>query len=167
MSPNDTAEPAAPAPRVFLVVVDDSQEWRTALRFACRRAVLLKARIALLRVTEPDDYAHWMSVGAVIREEKREEAERLLQRVARSVNEMTRSMPVLIVRDGSLREEIVRLIEEMPSICGLVLAASPSADGPGPLIQHFTGKRAGRMRVPVTIVPGGLTDAEVDALTAA
>ena len=158
--------PAGGPPRVFLVVVDDSQEWRTALRFACRRAVLLRARIALLRVIEPDEYDNWMNVGAVMREEQREEAERLLQRIARSVNELAHSMPVLIVREGVGREEVARLIEEMPSICGLVLGASAGADGPGPLIQHFTGKRAGRLRVPVTIVPGGLTDAEVDSLTA-
>ncbi len=175
MTDNDAASDTPPSagepgggrpPRVFLVVVDDSQEWRTALRFACRRAVVLQARIALLRVLEPDEYDNWMNVGAVMREEQREQAERLLQRIARSVNELAQTMPVLIVREGIAREEVTKLIEEMPGICGLVLGASPSADGPGPLIQHFTGKRIGRLRVPVTIVPGGLSDEDIDDLTA-
>ena len=38
-------------------------------------------------------------------------------------------------------------------------------DGPGPLVAHLVNKVAGRLRVPVTIVPGSLDDAQLAALT--
>ena len=41
--------------RVFLVVVDESEEMQVALRFACRRAQHTGGRVALLYVIEPAD----------------------------------------------------------------------------------------------------------------
>ena len=46
-----------------------------------------------------------------------------------------------------------------------MLAAGTGPEGPGPLIAHLTGKQVARMRVPITIVPGGLTLDQVDALS--
>ncbi|MFZ0693929.1 MAG: universal stress protein, partial [Alphaproteobacteria bacterium] len=75
------------------------------------------------------------------------------------------SMPVLHIREGSRRDELLALIEEDPSISVLVLAASTKPSGPGPLIAALTGKFINKVRVPVTIVPGNLTDAQIAALT--
>ena len=65
--------------RVFLVVVDDSEEMKVALHFACRRAKTSGGRIALLHVQEPADFQHWMAVGDIMREEARTEGEEVLQ----------------------------------------------------------------------------------------
>ena len=46
-----------------------------------------------------------------------------------------------------------------------MLGASLDKRGPGPLIQALTSKFIGRLRVPVTIVPGNLTNEEVDSIT--
>ncbi len=161
-----TATPAAAeAPRIFLVVVDETEEWRAALRYACRRAVHTEGRVALLRVVEPAEFQHWMAVEEVIREERRQEAEQQLQRVAKQVIEATGRMPALLIREGSKRDELMRLIDEDPTISVLVLGANPSSEGPGPLIQYLATKRFGRMPIPVTIVPGGLSEDRIDALT--
>jgi len=45
----------------------------------------------------------------------------------------------------------------------LVLAAGTAKEGPGPLVSAFVG-RAGANPIPITIVPGGLSDSEIDAL---
>lgn len=155
---------AAPSERIFLVVVDDTVEWRAALRFACRRAAHTGGRVALLHVVEPSDFQPWMTVAEVIREERRQEAEQLLQRIAKEVNQLAGSVPVLFVREGPLRDNLLKLIDEEPSISILVLGANPGSEGPGPLIQHLTSKRIGQLRIPVTIVPGNLTDDQIDAL---
>ena len=47
----------------------------------------------------------------------------------------------------------------------LVLGAGTNADGPGPLVSLLVGKMAGQMRVPVTVVPGNLSDEQLDQLT--
>lgn len=150
--------------RVFLVVVDDTEEWHAALHFVCRRALHTGGRVALLHVIEPAEFQHWMSVEEVMREERRQEAERLLQRVAKQVNDETGTMPELHVREGVRHEELVSLIEEQPSISVLVLGASTSNEGPGPLIQFLTTKAMGRLRIPITILPGGLTDDQIDSI---
>lgn len=162
----DKPEPAAgPQPvRIFLVVIDDTDDWRAALRFACRRAEHTGGRVALLRVVEPAEFQHWMAVEQVIREERRQEAEQLLQRVARDVIEITGTLPVLHLREGALREEMMKLIDEEPTLSILVLGANPSKDGPGPLVQYMASKGIGRLRIPLTIVPGGLSPDELDTL---
>lgn len=151
-------------PRVFLVVVDDSDEWQAALRFACLRASHTNGRVALLAVIEPTEFQHWSAVEDMMRSEVRQEAEMLLQRVAKSVNDLTGNLPILFLREGSRHEELVKLIDEEPTISILVLGAKPGKDGPGPLIQFLTTSRIGSLRIPVTIVPGKLTDREIDSL---
>ena len=147
----------APAERVFLVVVDESAEMKVALRYACRRARKTGGRVALLYVLEPADYQHWVAVGDLMREERRATAERLLQRLAAKVNIWTGSIPVLFVREGNTIDELIKLVDEEPSISIIVLAASIGPKAPGPLINALASKHIGRLRVPLTIVPGDLT----------
>lgn len=154
-----------PSSRVFLVVVDDSPEMRAALRFACRRARSSDGQVALLRVIEPAEYQQFASIGKLMQAEAREAAEELLDRLAGEVNNLSGHVPVLFVREGEPREELLKVITEEPSISVLVLAADTSSKGPGPLITALTGKYMGKMRVPVTIVPGSLTDDQIDQIT--
>ncbi|HEU6441817.1 MAG TPA: universal stress protein, partial [Microvirga sp.] len=46
----------------------------------------------------------------------------------------------------------------------LVLAAGSGKEGPGPLVSTLAGKAASTFPVPIVIVPGNLTDEEIDAL---
>lgn len=154
-----------PTNRVFLVVVDDSPEMQAALRFACRRAQHSAGRVALLRVIEPTEYEHFASIGNLMRAEAREAAEELLNRLAADVNQMSGQLPVLFVREGDPRDELIRLISEEPSISVLVLAADTGPGGPGPLVTALTGKYIGKLRVPLTLVPGSLTPEQIDDIT--
>jgi len=154
---SETDEAAPPTERVFLVVIDESAEMKVALRYACRRARKTGGRVALLYVLEPADYQHWVAVGDLMREERRAAAERLLQRLAAKVNVWIGSFPVIYVREGNPVEELIKLTEEEPSISILVLGAAVGPKGPGPLISTLAGKHIGRLRVPLTIVPGDLT----------
>jgi len=157
--------PEPTSPRVFLVVVDESEELRAALRYAARRAARTGGRVALLYVIEPMELQHWIAIEDLAREERREEAEELLERLCGEVAEIAGSMPIVHIREGRRQDQLVALINEDPSISILVLAAGTGADGPGPLIGFLTGKAAARLRIPITIVPGGLTAAEIDAVS--
>ncbi|MEO1227091.1 MAG: universal stress protein [Pseudomonadota bacterium] len=150
--------------RVFLVVVDETDEWRAALRFACRRAEHTGGRVALLHVIEPADFQHWMAVEEVMRAELREEAEQLMDRIATEVNEAAGTVPIIYLREGKVREELLALIDEEPNISILVLGASTQSEGPGPLIQYLMTKGVSRLRIPVTVVPGSLAEADIDKL---
>ncbi|OIR07965.1 universal stress protein family protein [mine drainage metagenome] len=161
----DRRKPPAKTNRTFLVVVDDTEEMRAALRYACRRARNTGGRVALLRVLEPSEMRHYAAIGDLIRDEARAAAESLLEKLAAEIGETSGEMPAFHVREGLARDELLGLINEDPSISILVLAAGTGKDGPGPLVSALTGKYVNKLRVPVTIVPGTLSDADIDALT--
>ena len=152
-------------PRVFLVVVDESEELQTALHYAARRAAHTGGRLALLYVIEPSELQHWISIEKLAHEEQREEAEQLLQRLCEEIAPVAGTMPIVFIREGHRRDELLALIAEEPSISILVLAAGTGPEGPGPLISYLTGKPAARLRIPITIVPGGLTAEQLDAVS--
>jgi len=151
--------------RVFLVLVDDSEEMQIALRFACLRAKHTGGRVALLYIQEPAEFHHWLGVGEIMEQERREEAEARLQDLSSRAQEISGAIPILIVREGKRGEETLKLLDEDPSISVIVLAASTDTEGPGPVISYLMKQGAARMHVPITIVPGSLTPEEVDKLT--
>lgn len=165
MTDQNTSDTPSKDDLSFLCVVDESEEMANALRFACRRATTTGRRVSLLYVIQPAEFQHWMAIGERMREEAREEAEELLQVVSSVVQKRTGKMPTCYIREGTIREEVVELINEETNIALLVLGAATGTDGPGPLITYLVEKMAGQLRVPVTIVPGSLTEEEIDAIT--
>ncbi len=157
--------PDSPEARQFLVVVDDTPECRKALRFAWRRAQRTGAGVTLLRVIDPVDFQHWLSVEERMREDAREEAEELLQKLAVEVQQQSTILPELVVREGAVRDAVVKLIDDDKTIRILVLGAGTGSEGPGPLVTQLAGKMSGALRVPVTVVPGNLSDEQLDLLT--
>ena len=157
-----SAEATAAAARVFLVVIDDTPELKLAIRYACVRARKTGGRVAMLHVTAPEDMQEWIGVSRLIKEESRQQAEALMQKMAAEVQKVSGAMPVLYFREGDRRDEVMKLIDEEPSISILVLGASTGPKGPGPLVQALTSKYVGKLRVPVTIVPGQLTNDDID-----
>ena len=150
--------------RAFLVVVDESPEMRNALRYACRRAKRTGGRVALLYVMPPPEGQTWGGVADLMREEARQEAEQTVARYADVAATMTGQPPAIHIREGKSRDELVKLLNEDRSICVLVLGAASTGEGPGPLVTAFTRAGSG-LRIPLTIVPGALSEAEIDAIS--
>ncbi|MEQ1753928.1 MAG: universal stress protein [Micropepsaceae bacterium] len=150
--------------RKFLVIVDKSPEHRKALRFAARRAQHTGGRVSLLTVLSPADFQHWRSVEDAMREEALSEAERLLYEAAGYVNEITGLYPEVLVREGMSRETVLDLLKEDPDIMVLVLASGVGREGPGPLVSLVAQQAQMAYPIPVTIVPGGLSDNDIDEL---
>ena len=150
--------------RKFLVIADDSAEFQTALRFACRRARSTEGRVALLKVIEPAVFEHWSGVRDEIERQAREEAEATLQSVAELVVAETGSAPeFIIINADNTRAALRQVIGDDPDIKILVLAAAVGGRGPGPLVTSIAkeGVKWGARKVPVTVVPGDLTDDEI------
>lgn len=166
--PSSTEAAPAEAPRtqgrVFLVVVDESPELKVALLYACRRAQKTGGRVAILHVAETGDFQQFFGVGKVMAQETRQAAEALMQKMAAEVYRLSGAMPVLYLREGDRRDELIKLINEEPSISILVLGASTSSKGPGPLVSALSGKFVGKLRVPLTIVPGNLSDQDIQSI---
>jgi nucleotide-binding universal stress UspA family protein len=162
--PAPTGERAA-MPRVFLVVVDETEEMRNALRYACRRAQHTSGRVALLYVIEPAEFQHWLGVGRVMEADARAEAELRMQSLAAEVFAQTGSMPAIHIREGQRTEQLVALLQEDPTISLLVLGTTPGGVNPGTLVTFLLSHFGRRVRIPLTLVPGELTIEEIDALS--
>ncbi len=150
--------------RKFLVVIDGTPESDRALHFAAKRAEHTGGSVSLLAVITPADFQHWLGVENIMREEAVTEAQNILMQRVTEVQAYAGITPELVIREGQIADEIVHLIEEDEDIAILVLAASTEAEGPGPLVAMFAGNWAGTFPIPVTIVPGDLTDDLIDAL---
>ncbi|HEX4533375.1 MAG TPA: universal stress protein, partial [Rhizomicrobium sp.] len=100
-------------------------------------------------------------VEEIMKDEAHQEAEQLLHTAAKAVNELSGIMSELVILDGRAPDSVLNLIKQDKDISILVLAASTAKEGPGPLVA-MAG--ASQYPIPVTIVPGGLSDETVDAL---
>lgn len=148
----------------FMVVVDKTPECARAVHFASRRTARTGASMIMLAVVSPPDNFEWIGVGEAMVEEAREEAEKWLEAAAREARSAAGVEPEQVIRVGERAEEIIKLIREDEDISFLVLAAGSSKDGPGPLVTTLAGRAVSTFPIPIVVVPGGLTDEEIDAL---
>lgn len=152
------------ASRTYLVVIDDSNEARVALRFAARRAAKTNGRIEVLAVVEPQDFVQWGGVQAAIEEEQRLRIEGV---VSASVGEILDESGIdarIVVRQGEPVKAVRDYIGAREEVAALVLGAAPSGS-PGPLVANFTGNDAGRLPCPVMIIPGSLSEEQLERLS--
>ena len=149
----------------FLVIIDDTTECDRAVYFASRRAARVGVSVVMLRIIETHDHGQqWLGVADIMRAEAHEEANAMLATVAARSNGIAGITPECVIREGEAAAEILKLIEEDEDIAVLVLAAGVDTEGPGPLVSHL-GSTAGTFPIPVAIVPGHLTDEELDAMS--
>lgn len=151
--------------RVFLVVVDSSEELHQALYYAARRAKRLNGRIALMYCIPPAEFQHWAGVGELMREEARQEAEALLKLNGEYVKKLTGKTPEAYLREGDPKVELINLINDVNDFSMLILGGCTQGESSGPLINYLTTKGAAFCRIPITIVPGHLSDEDIDLLT--
>jgi len=147
----------------FLVVIDGSPESMRAVHFAARRSARTGASMIMLGVVTTTETFEFLGVGDAIRQEAEEETTRLLAAAADHAKEAAGVSPEQVVKEGKRADCIRKLIEEDQDVSFLVLAASPDSAGPGPLVSGVASSSQS-FAVPIVIVPGDLTDEEIDAL---
>ncbi len=150
--------------RTYLVVIDDSPEAEIALRFAARRAAKTEGNVEILALIPPAEFVQWGGVMATIEEEARERAEALVMRAAGTLFSESGLTPSITVREGDGPKVVREMLAANGDIAALVLGAAPSG-APGKLVAHFTGADAGKLTVPVMIIPGSLDMDAIDRLS--
>tara|TARA_B100000315_G_scaffold249977_1_gene282022 strand:+ start:353 stop:760 length:408 start_codon:yes stop_codon:yes gene_type:complete len=135
------------------------------MRLAALRARNTGGHVFLLYVVEPASFQHWGSVSEVMAEERRQEAEERLNALAEEVNNYAGIRPVLFVRQGRKIEQILKLIDDEPDINAMVLGCAPEGKGSNDLVHELSNQLTKRLRIPLLIVPGNLTDEQIKSLT--
>ncbi len=106
----------------------------------------------------------WLAGAAIMRAEAEEAANEALDRASGRANGIAAITPERVIREGDPTGQILDVIDKDVDIVMLVLAANAGPEGPGPLVAQMA-EAAGSFPIPVTIVSGGLSDPDIDALT--
>ena len=150
--------------RAYLVVIDESQEARAALRYTARRAARTGSTIELLALIPPADFVQWGAVQAAMEEEARLRAEAMVLQASGAIMEEAGIRPTITVRQGDPVKCVADVLKERADVAALVLGAA-SEGGPGPLVAHFAGAAVGTLPCPLVVVPGGLDEETLDRLS--
>ena len=148
-----------------LVIVDDTTEWDRAVYYASRWASRVGGGVVMLRIIETEDQnQQWLGVADIMRAEAHEAANEALDRASGRANGIAAITPERVIREGDATEQLLEVIDADADIAMLVLAANPGPEGPGPLVT-IMANTVGSFPIPVMIVSGDLSDAEIDALS--
>ena len=150
--------------RTYLVIVDETDEVKTALRFASRRAAKTGGELQLLAIVPRQAFVAFGGVQATIEEEARARAEVLVTSLAGNVYSESGRMPAIAVRQGDAIKVVTEYLSEHGDVAALVLGAA-TEDAPGPLINWFAGAGLGSLPCPLYLVPPSLDEARIDDLS--
>ena len=149
--------------RVYLVVTDETAEALVALRFAARRAADTGGAVHIIAIVPRQDFNAFAGVQATIEQEARDRAEVLATSAAGALMSEVGKMPQIAVRVGDGETVIREYLADHPEVAALVLGAATDG-GPGPLVTHFSAC-AGSLPCPVFLIPGSLSEEDVDRLS--
>ncbi|MBB3770727.1 nucleotide-binding universal stress UspA family protein [Angulomicrobium tetraedrale] len=151
--------------RKLLVVVDDSPECDRAVYYAARRAARTAGGLVLLRVlTLADVESQWFGVAELMRAEAADKATARLEHMAARARSVAGVTAQTLIREGAVVDEILKLIEADEDIALLVVAVHAGREAPASLISSLGSGLWAGLGIPITLVPGTLSDAEIDAL---
>ena len=149
--------------RVYLVIMDETEEASVALRFASQRALRTGGTVHLLALVPRQEFVAFGGIQATIEEEARARAEALVTSAAGNLLSESGQAPVISVKQGDGVSVIRDYLTEHPEVSALVLGANASG-GPGPLVSHFAAI-TGQLPCPLYVIPGGMNDADLERLS--
>lgn len=141
----------------YLVVADDTEEFKTALHYACVHARNHRAKLGILHILQMDDFQQWGRVEERMKKELREQSEQYLWTIARMANEINGTIPSLYIAEGEQGDALIATIDNDTHIVKLILGGK-SGSAPGPLVSFCIGKGLDRLHVPVVVVPGHIKE---------
>nr|WP_298927860.1 universal stress protein [uncultured Erythrobacter sp.] len=146
--------------RTFLVVTDESEEARAALRFAARRAVAVDGAVHILALVRQQNFSAFGAVQATIEQEARDRAEMLAHGVAGNLLAESGIMPTISVKIGNGQKILGEFLESHSEVAALILGAAKGSS-PGPLVTHFSA-HAGQLHCPLYIIPSNYDETDAD-----
>ena len=149
--------------RVYLVIMDETEEARKALRFAARRAQATGGTVHILALVHPQNFNAFGGVQATIEQEAQDRAEVMASSAAGNLYSESGKMPTIAVRVGEGQAVIKEYLAEHAEVAALVLGAGTEG-GPGPLVTHFAA-HVGTLPCPLFIVPGALSEDDIDRVS--
>ncbi len=152
------------ASRKFLAVSDETEECMVAMVFAAMRAKAVSADLIVLRCARVPGLGGWIGLDRDISEDAKDSARLKALKHIDAVEKRVGVRAELIVSEDDPVDAIRTLVNRDKTIKVLILAAAPGWR-PGPLVSRLAkGKPIANRPIAVTVIPGDLTDAEIDEI---
>ena len=146
---------------VFLAVFDGTDECKSAVRYASRRAKLNNASLLIVATVDTAEFSYWLSVNNTMIDNVEKESKDMLNDLSREIQSYSDVQFDYIIEHGSKLDVVKRLIENDKSISLMILASNTKDKNPGILVETISG--AG-YAIPVVVLPGNLNDDSIDKL---
>jgi nucleotide-binding universal stress UspA family protein len=137
--------------RTFLVIIDESDESRAALRFAAQRAAQVGGAVHILALVSQQNFSAFGAVQATIEQEARDRAEMLAHGIGGNLLAESGIMPTISVKIGNGQKIVSEFLETHDEVAALILGAAKGGN-PGPLVTHFAA-HAGELPCPLYVIP--------------
>jgi hypothetical protein len=151
--------------RKFLAVSDETDECMSALVFAAMRSKAVGAGLVILRCARVPGLGGWIGLDKDISQDAVDAARIKATQHADAVEARTGVKADLVVSEEEPIDAIRKVVDGDPAIKVLILAAGLGRMGPGPLVSRLAkGKALAARPIAVTVIPGGLTDKQLDEM---
>ena len=123
----------------FLVCVDESDEFKSALEYACENAQKQKINLILLYIIEVANFRHWKGVETIMQEEQKTKAKELLDIHLNAIkNTYKLKIKTLVNRDRV--DKILKVLKNKRyKIKNLILGLAMEGNDTNKIINSLTG----------------------------
>jgi nucleotide-binding universal stress UspA family protein len=147
---------------IFLAVFDGTDECKSAVRYAARRAQLNNANLLIVATVDTAEFTYWLSVNSKMIDNIEKESKEMLKALSKEIQSYSNVECSYIIEHGSKLDVVKRLIDEDETISLLVLASNKKDKNPGVLVETISGDG---YSIPVVVLPGNLNDDSIDKLS--
>ena len=145
----------------FLAVFDGTDECKSAVRYASRRAQINSADLLIVATIDTVEFTYWLNVNSKMIDNIEKESKEMLSNLSKEIHSYSDINCDYIIEHGSKLEVVKKLIDDDQSISLLILASNKKDKKPGILVETISGIG---YSIPVVVLPGNLNDASIDML---
>ncbi|MBF95962.1 MAG: hypothetical protein CFH34_01141 [Alphaproteobacteria bacterium MarineAlpha9_Bin4] len=138
----------------FLVCVDESNEFYSALDYACTNANKQKISLILLYIIEVANFRHWKGVETIMLEEQKSKAKELLEHHQSEIKKNYKFKVKKIIKRGDKVDTIFKVLNNKRyKVKNLILGLALEGNDTNKIINSLTGSFRKKLNLPITIVP--------------
>lgn len=145
----------------FLAVFDGTDECKSAVRYASRRAQINSADLLIVATIDTVEFTYWLNVNSKMIDNIEKESKEMLSDLSKEIHSYSDINCDYIIEHGSKLEVVKKLIDDDQSISLLILASNKKDKKPGILVETISGVG---YSIPVVVLPGNLNDDSIDKL---
>ena len=145
----------------FLAVFDGTDECKSAVRYASRRAQINSADLLIVATIDTVEFTYWLNVNSKMIDNIEKESREMLNDLSKEIHSYSDINCDYIIEHGSKLEVVKKLIDDDQSISLLILASNKKDKKPGILVETISGIG---YSIPVVVLPGNLNDDSIDKL---